>query len=112
MRTNEERLAALHSRTAQLKQEDKNRRFAWICTASAAVCLGILLGLAFLIARVSEYSSLSGMDAVSMNASIFSESKALSFIVIAILAFLLGVCVTVFCYRLKKYLDEKNRGDH
>ena len=103
MRTNEERIAALHSRTAKLEREAQNRRFA-------AVCLAILAGLAVLIPRVSQ-SGFSGVAPGSMNASIFSDSGVSGYLVIAILAFLLGITVTVFCFRLKKYMDGKGPED-
>ena len=40
---------------------------------------------------------------------IFGSSVVL--LVIAILAFLLGILVTVFCFRLKKWMSEKDRRD-
>ena len=41
-----------------------------------------------------------------MNASIFSGTAALGYIVIGILAFVLGVGVTIFCFRFKKKQEE------
>ena len=110
MRTNEERINALHARTSQLKKDQQNRRFYTICAASAGVCFAILVGFAVLIPRVSIKSFVDD-TAGSINASIFSGSDVLSYLVIAVLAFLLGITVTIFCFRLKKYLDEKNQED-
>ena len=110
MRTNEERIAALHGRASQLKQERRNQQFAAICAVSGAVCLGFLSGMAVLMRGFSVNNFLDGASD-AMNASIFSESSSLTYIVIAILAFLLGITVTVFCYRMKKWLDEKDRED-
>ena len=110
MRTNEQRITARHSRTAKLKKEAENRRFAAICALSTAVCLAILAGLAFLIPRVSQ-NNFSGDAQGSMNASIFSDSGVSGYLVIAILAFLLGITVTVFRFRLKKYMDGKGPED-
>ncbi|MBQ6508980.1 MAG: hypothetical protein IJI07_05840 [Flexilinea sp.] len=111
MRTNEERIAALHGRVSQLKQERKNRQFAAICSVSGAVCLGFLLGMAVLMQGVSNRGFIDGASD-AMNASIFTDSGSLAYVVIAILAFLLGITVTVFCFRMKKWLDEKDHGDH
>ena len=110
MRTNEERLGKLHKRAAQLERKQRNNRFSIICAVSAAVCIGMLSRMAALISEVSQTGFSDDVPAV-MNASIFSNHNALSYIVIAILAFLLGIIVTIFCFRLKKYLDEKNRED-
>ena len=38
-----------------------------------------------------------------------SSASRIWVIVISILAFLLGITVTVFCFRLKKWMDEKDR---
>ena len=43
-----------------------------------------------------------GGDIGSMNASIFADSHVLGYIIIALLAFALGVSVTIFCYYLKR----------
>lgn len=110
MRTNEERIAALHGRALQLKRERKNQQFAVICAVSGAVCLGVLIGLAAMMPGVSD-SRFTVEASNAMNASIFSGSSSLVYIVISILAFLLGITVTVFCFRMKKWLDEKDRGD-
>ena len=110
MRTNEERISALHERVGDLNRERKNRRFSSICVTSVAVCIGLLIAMGFLIPNITENSSAAN-TASSMNASIFADSNVLGYIVIAILAFLLGVTVTVFCFRLKKWMDEKDPGD-
>lgn len=38
-----------------------------------------------------------------MNGSILSGNGMLGYIVIGIIAFALGIAVTVFCYQIKKY---------
>ena len=45
----------------------------------------------------------------NMQASIFNGSSSVGYIVIAVIAFLLGAFVTVFCFRLKKWQEKKNR---
>ena len=50
--------------------------------------------------------SVQGSVPVGMNASIFAQKETLGFIVIAILSFLLGVAVTIFCFYLKKLYRE------
>ena len=46
-----------------------------------------------------------------MSASIFSGSGYLGYIVIGIVAFLLGCAVTVFCFRLRKWQKDKENED-
>ncbi len=110
MRTNEDRITMLHQQAAVLYNEDRDRRFRTFCAAGAAVCICILAAISMLIPRTVSNSFIED-TAESMNASIFSGSPVLSYLVIAILAFMLGITVTVFCFRLKKYLDEKDKPD-
>ena len=42
---------------------------------------------------------------------IFAGSKPLTFLVTGLVAFLLGVAVTVFCIRWKRWQDEKKETD-
>ena len=46
-----------------------------------------------------------------MNGSLFANSPVLSYVVIAVIAFILGITVTAICYQLKKYQNEKDAGD-
>ena len=108
MRTNDERITALYRRAAQLDHERKNRSFILVCTLSAAVCIAVLVGIASLIPRAAE-NAFDSTAVEGMNASIFAGSSILGYIVIAILAFILGITVTVFCFLLKKRKDEKDR---
>ena len=44
---------------------------------------------------------------MGMSASIFSDGSILGFIVVGILAFLFGVCITIFCYKMARFKDEE-----
>ena len=110
MRTNEERITALHSRALQLKRQRKNQQFFAVCALTGAVCLGLLIEISSRMPDIADSRFIDGASD-AMNASIFSSGSFLVYIVIAILAFLLGIIVTIFCFRLKKWLDEKDRGD-
>lgn len=110
MRTNEERIAALHRQTAELNRAKRNCAFAAVCTVSAAVSISILTGMSVLFPKISEDIAAENA-ADSMQASILSSSSLQGCIVIAILAFLLGITVTVLCFHLKRWMDRKNGED-
>lgn len=42
-------------------------------------------------------------------ASIFGDGTGAGYILIALIAFVLGVCITVFCYRIRRYVEHSNR---
>ena len=110
MRTNEERIAAMHKRAAELEKEKRQRKVRIIQALSAAACFAAVILLAVFMPGFSQ-SLGSGNSQGGMSASIFSESSALGYIVIGVLAFLLGTAVTVFCFRLKKWQKDKDAED-
>ena len=113
MRTNEERIAALHRRAGKLKREKTKLEMRMAGAASAASGLLLLFFLTFHMpgpAAAPEASD--GTSAfMGMSGSIFSVNDSLAFVVIAILAFLLGVSVTVFCFLWKQRREEPGSGE-
>ena len=108
MRTNEERIAALHRRAAELEKEERSRLVRWITAAAAVVCLGVVVLLAVLLPGLSGRIAAGELQG-SMNASMFADAAVIGYLVIGIVAFLLGVAVTIFCFRLKKWQEEQDR---
>ena len=47
-----------------------------------------------------------------MTAIILSSNSVLGFIAIGIMAFVLGVLVTILCYRLRKQLGDQRKDDN
>ena len=105
MRTTDERLAAAKRRARELHRQRRSRMAAF---GGAAACLAVILGLA--LAMPSITARLSGADyGGGMTASIFSGGS-LGYLVVGLLAFALGVCVTILCLRLGRYeQDEDDR---
>lgn len=110
MRTNEERIAAMYKRAAELEKENRQRRVRIIQAVSVSVCFAAVIVLAFLIPGFSQAIVSENSQGV-MNASIFSESSVLGYVVIGILAFLLGAAVTIFSFCLKKWQKGKETED-
>ena len=110
MRTNDERIAAMHARAALLEQNSRNRMVRIACVASVTVCLALVVMLACLMPGFSGALE-SEMAVGAMSASIFSGRSVLGHIVIAIVAFLLGTAVTIFCFRLSEW-RHIHQGDH
>ena len=112
MRTSEERIAAVHRRAAELDRQRSARDVKILQAAAAAASFAFVILLAGMFPRIAEHGTGPGSGAAeTMNASVFSGSAAAGYVVIAVIAFLLGMFVTVFCFRLKKWKDEQNRKD-
>ena len=109
MRTNEERIAAMHRRAAELEREERRKKAIILETISIAACLALVVTLSFLMPGYVVEMTHPGMNS-GMYASIFSNNSMLSYLVVGIVAFLLGSAVTLFCFRLNKWQDDENHG--
>ena len=111
MRSHEERIAETKRRIAAREREKKLRRSKITMFTAAAACLVLIVCASFAmpgIAASIEPGDYSGFETA---ASIFHGSAALGYIVIGFLAFLLGVCVTVLCFRLRQMNRENREGE-
>ena len=100
MRTTDERLAAAKRRAEELKRRQRHRRSRAAAVSCAAACLAVILGLSLAMPSITE--RFSGTDyGIGMTASLFSAGS-LGYILVGVLAFALGVCVTVLCFRLRE----------
>ncbi len=106
MMTSEERVLELHRRMNNYTQEKRSRSFRVISVAMFAACLALTFALAGMIAAVPPYSA--SVNEGIAAASVFAEHEALGYAVIALIAFFLGSMVTIFCYRIRRQLDEDN----
>lgn len=101
MRTTDERVAAVKRRVAELEHARHVRRQRLLALASVAASLAVIVGLALAMPRLSgAWQSTAGVRFATA-ASLFSGSAATGYILIGLLAFVLGVGVTILCFRLK-----------
>ncbi len=110
MRTNDERLAAMHRRAGELTREKRKRQTIFVGAASCALGLALVIVLGLWMPSAAPALSHETASA-GMSASMFSSAGALSYIVEGLLAFLLGICVTLFCIRLKKWREDSDKED-
>ena len=105
MRSLDERVAEAKRRIAAGQRQKRLRR---VMAAAAAACLALIIGCALAMPDWTiQPVSGSGYETA---ASIFGGGSALGYIVIGLLAFLLGVCVTVLCFRLRRLEQEESEG--
>ena len=107
MRTNEERVGLIHQRTAEIKRKrrmKKQRAADMICMTA---CLLLVVGIGSFLPGLTAELSFGEIHHTSGAASLVGDSAALGYILMGILAFLLGVCVTVLLYRLRRRNERK-----
>ena len=118
MRTEKERSRLIAERTSILKRERARRRRIITDAVSSAVCVVIIVLLGVLMPSAAP-----GVDPDRINVSVGVAGAAgmitgrawLGYVFMGVLSFLLGVCLTIFLYRLKDRhrtdLSRNDRGD-
>lgn len=109
MRTNEERIAAMHTRADELNREYRVRKVRLMQSVGAAVAVAATIMLAVFLPKIDAFEPDSAVGSGDMHASILSNTGSVGYIVIAIIAFLLGVAATMFCYRVREWQERKGK---
>ena len=117
MRSHEERIAETKRRIAARQREKRLRRNTITIASSVAACLALLIGASLAMPGIAANIQTGNYSGFETAASIFHGGAALGYIVIGLLAFLLGVCVTILCFRLHQMnredgQDEESEGIH
>ena len=106
MRSHEERVAETKRRIAKMEREKRLRRNTITMASAVAACLVLLIGASLAMPGIAANIQTGDYAGFETAASIFHGGAALGYIVIGLLAFLLGVCVTVLCFRLRQMSRE------
>ena len=106
MRSHEEHVAETKRRIAKIEREKRLRRNTVTMASAVAACLVLLVGVSLAMPGIAAKIQSGDYSGFETAASMYSGA-ALGYIVIGLLAFLLGVCVTVLCF----WLRQMNRED-
>ena len=106
MRSLEERVAETKRRIAKIEREKRRRRNTITMASAAAACLALLIGASFAMPGIAARIQINDYAGFETTASMYGGGAALGYIVIGLLAFLLGVCVTVLCFRIRQLSRE------
>ena len=108
MRSHEERFAETKRRIAARQRREQRRR-STITTLFAAACLVLIVGASFAMPGMVAGVRPGDFAGYETAASMYGDGAALGYIVIGLLSFLLGVCVTVLCFRLRQINREDSQ---
>lgn len=111
MRSHEERVAEAKRRIAKIEREKRRRRNTVTMASAVAACLALLIGVSLAMPGIAASIQTDDYTGFETAASIFHGGAALGYIVIGLLAFLLGVCVTVLCFRLRQMNREDGQNE-
>ena len=99
MRGTDEQLRIVRSKAAKLRR----RRDLLRQGAAAALCLALITALGLALPRVGGRLTVPGYGAFG---SLVLATPALGYIVIGVLSFALGVCLTLLCIHRRRRWDE------
>ena len=111
MRSHEERVEETKRRIAKIEREKRLRRNTITIASSVAACLALLIGASFAMPGIAASIQTGDYAGFETAASMYGGGAALGYIVIGLLAFLLGVCVTVLCFRLRQMNREDGQNE-
>jgi uncharacterized membrane protein len=111
MRSHEERVAETKRRIAQIEREKRLRRNTITMASAVAACLVLLIGASLAMPGIAARAQAGDYAGFETAASMYGGGAALGYIVIGLLAFLLGVCVTVLCVRLRQMSREDGQNE-
>ena len=114
MRSHEERVAETKRRIAKMEREKRRQRNTVTMASAAAACLVLLIGASLAMPGIAAKIQAGDYSGFETSASMYGGGAALGYIIIGLLAFLLGVCVTVLCFRLRQMNredDQNNEGE-
>ena len=111
MRSHEERVVETKRRIAAMERKKRLRRNTVTMASAVAACLVLLIGASLAMPGIAESIQTGDYSGFETAASIFHGGAALGYIVIGLLAFLLGVCVTVLCLRLRQMNREDGQNE-
>ena len=109
MRSHEERVAETKRRIAARQREKRLRRNTITIASAVAACLALLIGASLAMPGIAANIQTGNYSGFETAASMYGGGAALGYIVIGLLAFLLGVCVTVLCFRLRQMSREDDQ---
>ena len=117
MRSHEERVAETKRRIAKMEREKRLRRNTITMASAVAACLALLIGASLAMPGIAAHIQTGDYSGFETAASMYGGGAALGYIVIGLLAFLLGVCVTILCFRLRQMgredgQDKESEGIH
>ena len=109
MRSHEERVVETKRRIAKIEREKRLRRDKFTMISAVAACLARLIGASLAMPGIAANIQTGNYSGFETAASMYGGGAALGYIVIGLLAFLLGVCVTVLCFRLRQMNREDDQ---
>ena len=106
MQTDSERTERILRRTAQLRRDAQRKRSLCMDAGCVAACLALVLLMGF---KMPDWTSIPVQTSTSLSgaASMVVPNGVMGYVLIGLLSFLLGVCLTILLYRLHRHQQKQ-----
>ena len=116
MRSHEERIAEVKRRIVEKERQKGRQRRQIAAVLGVAACLAVIVGASFAMPGISEQIMQGTSSGFETAGTILGGGTVPGYIIIGLLAFLLGVCVTILCFRIRRLdkeeqTEEDQKGD-
>ena len=101
MRNTEERVLAVKQRAKEIERQKRIRKGRIVMVSYSAASLLLIIGLSFAMPGIMAGMPESEYAYFGAAAGIFNQNEGFGYVLIGLLAFLLGVSVTILGYRLR-----------
>ena len=116
MLSHEERIAEVKRRIAEKEHQKRWKQRRIVAISCIAACLAVIFGASFVMSGISGQMVPGISSGYETAATILGGGAAPEYIIIGLLSFLLGVCVTILCFRIrllnKEEQTEEQKGDN
>ena len=109
MRSHEERIEEVKQRIVEKECQKRLRRGRIAAVSGVAACLAVIVGVSLFMPGIVDRIELGTTSGFETAATILGGNAAIGYIVIGLLAFVLGICVTILCFRIRQLNNEEKR---
>lgn len=111
MRTCEERVCLIRRRAAEIKKADRKKKQRIVDAGCLVACLLLVTGIGTFLPELLGGASYVSMIHTSGAASLVVSNASLVYVMMGLMCFLLGMCVTVLLYRVRHKNNHKHYED-
>ena len=107
MRSHEERIAEVRRRITEKQRQKRRKQRRIVAISCIAACLAVIVGVSFVMPGIVGQIMPGTYFGFETAATILGGGTALGYMVIGLLAFILGACVTILCFRIHQLNKEE-----
>ena len=104
MRSTDEQLHEIMKRAEVIQEKNIIKRRFRACAVASCACAVLLIIACFYIPTLSVKQEDAGMQRYG---SLLLDTPYMGYVVVGVLAFILGICITLMCVQRKKLRDKE-----